>query len=121
MKYCWSDNKETYTGEFDTIEEALEDAKDTTDMDGCWIAEIERPEYPLRIDGTRIIEEYFDRWDELHREWHENQFNESSEQIRDLEQKLEAAWKEWREANNIKTHGFNAERPKWYAFEQVKP
>ena len=118
MKYCWSTNEETYYGEFDTIEQAIEGARDENEdeVKGCWIAEVSRPEFPLEIDGQRMIDEYFERWYELHSEWHERQFNETAEQVQDLERRIETAWKEWREANGIKTHGYNAENAKFYLF-----
>lgn len=120
MSYVYSFNQETFGSTvFENIEMAIKEAFDDPergDFCGCYIGEPFRPDISLGLDGDTILSDYFENNEELSGEWHISEFGQNPAQVRDLEDRLGRAFREWRDENGLTLKGFNVENITWHLF-----
>lgn len=123
-KYAYSFNNERYYGEFDTIEEALGEAKG--DNYGCedvykvYIGEVVHDYYP-RIDTDHLLEELnYDAYDKCG-EWAEDYLEDvTKEDFIELDDKLNAVFYEWLKTKGYEPGFFSIPHYEVYRYENGK-
>lgn len=122
-KYCYSFNKEDYNEGRDTIKETLEEAKRETRVDSklyetkeeplVWIAETIYPQ-PL-IDLDNVLEQLQDQAYDMGSDYAEDYLGDvSNEDLKELEEKLNAVFLEWQNKHNYQPHFFSWKNEKLY-------
>lgn len=111
MKYAYSTDEERYHGEFDTPQQAADEAFAMGDYDVVFVAEIKTPVDPWDcIDGSDVIEEaqcHEDYASEFAEDWP----GESSEQRDELTEAIRKVFREWIEKHQLMPWHFKCENP----------
>ena len=118
-KYAYSFNDEYYTGTFDTVEEALEEAKE---INACvhypqvWIGKCFTPRLDSYVDEDRIIESMYDA---LEREVGESadSFEVGIPEREELSKRLTACVEKWIKDFNIQPNCYGVEDVSCYELE----
>lgn len=112
--YSYSFDEENYTGEFDSIDEAIEEARDEADgRDFVYVGKAVRPDPLNFIDGQEVIERIAEA-DEFCTEWGQGWPEANTEQIAELTEAFHAAFKAWMDKHNLHPTFWNVENAQKY-------
>ena len=115
-KYCHSSNGERYNGMFDTLEECLEDAKDSYHCDdGCYIGTCNPVEIRWNSNEEKIIQSIYDNADDSVEDGAEF-ITITVEQEIDLSKRIDETVAQWIKDNNIKLDAYTVPDGHWVEF-----
>lgn len=115
-RYCHSGDGETYAGDFNSLEECMEDAKFTYEgKEGCYIGTPEQIDIRWNSHEDIIIESIFENAND--------QFTDASdfisitdEQEVDLGKRIDETVKKWCKDNNITCQAYKVNDGHWVTF-----
>jgi len=120
-KYCYSFHGEDYNEGYDTIKQTLKEAR--LDCEGeesqVWIAETAYPQ-PL-IDLDNVLEQLQDQAYYMGSDYAEDYLEDvKNEDLKELEEKLNAVFLKWQKKHNYQPHFFGFENEKLYDLKTGK-